>query len=160
MHPQQARLLLPQLRLARIILPVFGTSHIYANTDNGGADRDLDGVEFCDAPWLFDAQPGLPNHADIATRMASARDSAARLFAFGMDAWSLMPYIRWMRNHPDSYLPGATGQLAADHAGYIHHTLVWARFRNGQAQMINGSLESEDRLQKTEDRGVNSSQDN
>ncbi|HET7662472.1 MAG TPA: penicillin-binding protein activator, partial [Rhodanobacteraceae bacterium] len=93
MRPEQARLLMPQLRLAAIKLPVFATSHIYGGEDNPVADGDLDGVEFCDAPWLFNAQPGLPSRAAIATLLASARGTSGRFFAFGMDAWSLVPYL-------------------------------------------------------------------
>ena len=44
MRPQQARLLLPQLKLAGYTgIPVFATSHIYAAGLNPGMDRDLDG---------------------------------------------------------------------------------------------------------------------
>jgi len=50
MRPQQARLLLPQIRLAgHTGVPVFATSHIYSGSPEPGQDRDLDGVEFCDA---------------------------------------------------------------------------------------------------------------
>lgn len=141
MRPQQARLLLPQLKLARVNLPVFGTSHIYAGVDDAGANRDLEGVEFCDAPWLFDVQPGLPNHSDIAAQLPAARGTSARLFAFGMDAWNLAPYIDWLRAHPGSYLPGASGQLTSDQFGRIRRVLVWAKFQDGLARPINGSLQ-------------------
>ncbi|MBU6247264.1 MAG: penicillin-binding protein activator [Xanthomonadaceae bacterium] len=141
MRPEQARLLLPQLRVAHITLPVFGTSHIYGGTDDAGDDRDLEGVEFCDAPWLFDAQPGLPPHAGIAALLPAARGSAARLFAFGMDAWNLTPYLGWLRDHPGSYLPGATGQLAADPFGHVRRVLVWAKFTDGVARPLSGSLQ-------------------
>ena len=144
MRPSQARLLLPQLQIARITLPVFGTSHIYAGSDNATADGDLNGVEFCDAPWLFDAQPGLPHHDDIGTLLPSARDGSARLFAFGMDAWSLVPYLDWLRDHPGSYLPGATGQLTADQFGRISRVLIWAKFQNGLARPLGGSLQVDD----------------
>ncbi|RDI98397.1 penicillin-binding protein activator [Dyella solisilvae] len=141
MRPQQARLLLPQLKLARVNLPVIGTSHIYAGTDDAGANRDLEGVEFCDAPWLFDVQPGLPNRSDIAAQLPTARGTSARLFAFGMDAWNLAPYLDWLRAHPGSYLPGASGQLTADQFGRIRRVLVWARFQDGLARPLNGSLQ-------------------
>jgi outer membrane PBP1 activator LpoA protein len=144
MRPGQARLLLPQLQIAKITLPVFGTSHIYAGSDNPTADGDLNGVEFCDAPWLFDAQPGLPRHDDIATLLPSARDGGARLFAFGMDAWNLVPYLDWLRDHPGSYLPGATGQLTADQFGRIRRVLIWAKFQNGLARPLSGSLQVDD----------------
>jgi outer membrane PBP1 activator LpoA protein len=141
MRPQQARLLLPQLKLARVNLPVFGTSHIYTGVDDASANRDLEGVEFCDAPWLFDVQPGLPNHGDIAGQLPAAHGTSARLFAFGMDAWNLAPYLDWLRAHPGSYLPGASGQLTSDQFGRIRRVLVWAKFQDGLARPINGSLQ-------------------
>ena len=144
MRPNQARMLIPQLLIANIHLPVFATSHVYAGSDDATANRDLDGVEFCDAPWLFDAQPGLPNHDDIATQLPSARGGAARLFAFGMDAWNLVPYLDWLRTHPGSYMPGASGQLTADQFGRIRRVLIWAKFQDGLARPLSGSLQTDD----------------
>lgn len=144
MRPTDARLLLPQLRVANVQLPVFATSHIYAGSDDASADRDLDGVEFCDMPWLFNAQPGLPDHDTIAALLPAARGGAGRLFAFGMDAWNLVPYIDWMRAHPGSYLPGATGQLTADAFGRVRNVLIWAKFQNGLARPLGGSLQIND----------------
>ncbi|HET7299274.1 MAG TPA: penicillin-binding protein activator, partial [Oleiagrimonas sp.] len=141
MRPEQARLLMPQLHLAAIKLPVFATSHIYAGEDNPVADGDLDGVEFCDAPWLFNAQPGLPSRAAVATLLASARGTSGRFFAFGMDAWSLAPYLDWLRMHPGSYLPGATGRLSEDGFGHVHRTLIWASFDHGLAHPLDGNLQ-------------------
>lgn len=141
MRPNQARLLLPQLRIAQIDLPIFATSHVYAGSNDVAANRDLDGLEFCDAPWLFDAQPGLPDRAGIAAKLPAASDGAARLFAFGMDAWNLVPYLDWLRAHPGSYMPGATGQLTADQFGRIRRVLVWAKFQNGLARPLTGSLQ-------------------
>lgn len=143
MKPQQARLLIPQLRLARNSLPVFATSHVYGGNDDPTADRDLEGVEFCDAPWLFDAQPGLVRRSELNTAVPATRGVTARLFAFGMDAWGLVPYIDWMRGHPGSYLPGATGQLVADEFGRVRRVLIWARFADGVARPVAGSLELE-----------------
>ena len=144
MRPNQARLLVPQLAVANVHLPVFATSHIYEGTDNAGSNRDLEGVEFSDAPWLFNAQPGLPNHDDIATQLPAAQGSAARLFAFGMDAWNLVPYLDWLRAHPGSYLPGASGQLTADQFGRVRRVLIWAKFQDGLAKPIGGSLQMDD----------------
>jgi outer membrane PBP1 activator LpoA protein len=144
MRPTQARLLLPQLRIAQIATPVFATSHVYEGSDDASANHDLDGVEFCDAPWLFDAQPSLPNHDEIAAQLPAARGSAARLFAFGMDAWNLVPYLEWLRAHPGSYVPGASGQLTADQFGRVRRVLIWAQFQNGLARPLAGSLQMDD----------------
>lgn len=141
MRPEEARLLVPQLQIARITLPIFATSYVYSGDDDAGRNRDLDGVQFCDAPWLFAGQPGLPSRNDLAGQLPSARGAAARLFAFGMDAWNLVPYLEWLRNHVGSYLPGATGQLTADQFGRIRRVLVWAKFVDGVAQPQSGSLQ-------------------
>lgn len=141
MRPQTARVLMPQLHLANVTQPVFATSLIYAGTDNATSDRDLDGVEFCDAPWLFDAQPGLPDYATIAAQLPDARGMAARLFAFGMDAYALTPYLDWLRTNPGTYVPGATGQLTEDAQGRVHRVPVWASFQDGVARPVAAGLD-------------------
>jgi outer membrane PBP1 activator LpoA protein len=142
MRPQQARLLMPQLKLAGYAnVPVFATSHIYAGNSNPGQDRDLDGVEFCDAPWLFDAVLGLPKRSEIVRSLDSARGAGGRLFALGLDAYALLPYMDWLAQRPDSYLSGATGQLAEDSLGRIQRLLVWVRFDNGTPHPVNGGLQ-------------------
>jgi outer membrane PBP1 activator LpoA protein len=140
MRPQEARLLLPQLKIASVAAPVFGTSHIYSGDANPGLDRDLDGVEFCDAPWLFGPVPGRPDRDSISRQLASANGVGARLFAFGMDAYALLPFVDWLLAHPDAYLDGATGDLAADSFGRIHRLVGWARFSNGIARAADGAL--------------------
>ena len=140
--PQQARLLVPQIKLAGYAnLPVFATSHIFGGLTNPDMDRDLDGVEFCDAPWLFDAVVGLPRHSDVANSLESARGAGSRLFAMGMDAYALVPYLDWMGEHRDAYLPGATGQLSNDGTGRIQRSLTWAHFAEGVATQTSGSLQ-------------------
>lgn len=139
--PTQGRLLVPQLRIAQVAQPLFATSHIYAADTNAGLDRDLDGVEFCDAPWLFDAQPGLPRRADLEVTTPTTVGPAARLFAFGMDAYALLPYLGWLREHRTSYLAGATGLLTMDSFGRVQRTPIWVQFVNGVATIASGSLD-------------------
>lgn len=142
LRPLQARLLLPQLKLARSTLPVFATSMVYAGTPNAVADGDLDGVQFSDEPWLYDAQAGLPDPATLASLLQTASGPAARLFAFGMDAYDLMPYLGWLRTHPGSYLPGATGQLAMDASGEVLREPIWVQFQGGIARPFAAGLEN------------------
>ncbi|MEP7097324.1 MAG: penicillin-binding protein activator [Dokdonella sp.] len=140
MRPQQARLLMPQLHVAQINAPVFATSHVYSGDASAAQDRDLDGVEFCDAPWLFGTIPGRIDRNQVAREINSANGVGARLFAFGMDAYALLPYMDWLLAHPDAYLNGATGELTADSFGRIHRLAGWARFQNGIALPIDGAL--------------------
>lgn len=141
LRPLQARLLLPQLKLARSTLPVLSTSMIYSGTPNAVADGDLDGVQFCDEPWLYDAQAGLPDPVTMASLLQTASGPAARLFAFGMDAYDLIPYLGWMRTHPGSYLPGATGQLTMDASGEVLREPIWLQFNGGIARPAAAGLE-------------------
>ena len=140
MRPQQARLLVPQLRISNMSVAVYATSHIYGGDSNPALDRDLDGVEFCDAPWLFGPLPGRPDRSIFSGRIDSANGFGGRLFAFGMDAYAVLPYMDWLLAHPDSYLNGATGELTADSFGRIHRLVGWARFQNGIAQPVDGAL--------------------
>ncbi|MDE1898595.1 MAG: penicillin-binding protein activator [Xanthomonadaceae bacterium] len=140
-RPEQGRLLLPQLRVARLRQPAYATASVYGLRDDPNADRDLDGIEFGDAPWLFDAQPGLPSRSELSGQLPDVDGRAARLFAFGMDAWALVPYLDWLRAHPGSYVAGATGQLTADAQGHIQRVPLWLRFDNGLARPLAGGLQ-------------------
>ncbi len=140
MRPQQARLLAPQLKLAGVNVPVLATSHIHSGETSPGLDRDLDGIEFCDAAWLFGTVPGRPDRNEISHYLRSAGGVGARLFAFGMDAYALLPYLDWLLANRDAYLDGATGQLAADSFGRIHRVLTWARYSGGVARPVYGAL--------------------
>lgn len=140
-RPEQGRLLLPQLRVAKLRQPVYATASVYGLRDDPNADRDLDGVEFGDAPWLFDAQPGLPVRSELSGPLPEVDGRGARLFAFGMDAWALVPYLDWLRTHPGSYVSGATGQLTADAQGHIQRVPLWLRFDNGLARPLAGGLQ-------------------
>lgn len=140
MRPRQARLLLPQMKIARVNVPVFATSHIYAGETSPGLNRDLDGVEFCDAPWLFGDVPGIPSRSSVENDFPGLGGIGSRLFAFGMDSYALLPYLDWLLQHPTAYLDGATGQLSADSFGRIQRSMSWARFVNGVAEPVQGAL--------------------
>lgn len=142
LRPQQARLLVAQLRAARIAAPVFATSHVYAGNANATLDRDLNGVEFCDAPWLFGPIAGRPDRSEVSRYVDSANGAGGRLFAFGMDAWALLPYIDWLIAQPGAYLNGATGQLTADRFGRVHRLVGWAVFVDGLPVPVTGALEA------------------
>jgi outer membrane PBP1 activator LpoA protein len=140
LRPEQARLLLPQLRLSRSTLPVFSTSIVYSGRPNPVANGDLDGVVFCDQPWLYNAQAGLPNPNTFGSLLPTASGPAARLFAFGMDAYDLIPYLGWLRTHPGSYLPGATGLLTVTSFGDVQRTPIWVQFHDGSARPVGSEL--------------------
>lgn len=137
-RPGTGRLLVPQLRARGFPeIPILATSHVYAGAPNRGLDRDLDGVEFCDAPWMFGLAAGLPERAELGRNLPSA-DASPRLFAFGIDAFRLLPYLDWLEKNPEAYVAGAAGQLSLDEFGRVRRGLAWLRFDGGIARAADG----------------------
>lgn len=129
--PVSARQLMPQFRYFRAQdVPMYSTSHTYEGRANPGLDQDLDGLVFGDMPWLF----GTPGSANIDMFKRYWPDSAAgsgRLFAFGLDAYRLLPYLLRMRHQPGLRIPGSTGVLHVDSEGQVIRDLAWAKFASG-----------------------------
>ena len=131
----QARLFAPQLRVAGIYdLPIVATSTVAGGSGNAGMDRELDGIEFTELPWLISDRPGLPHREPLAKNLDTARGAGARLFAFGMDAFRLAGQLEHLASDPNAYVDGATGNLRLDGFGNVQRTPAWARFSNGAVQ--------------------------
>ena len=133
----QARVLLPQLKLVQATrFPILSTSAIYSGS-NSGADRELDGVEFSEVPWLLgaDDDPAIPTRAQMVS-MKNASGPAARLFAFGIDAYRLLPHIEWLERNPGRKVIGATGALSADANGRVRREPGWARFTGASPRRV------------------------
>jgi outer membrane PBP1 activator LpoA protein len=135
-RPEQARLLVPQLKLAGLIgLPMIGTSMLHALDDASRQDRELDGVEFSELPWLVEDRPGLPPRGPLRAQLDSASGASARLFAFGMDAWRLLQSHGALVD-ADLPLAAATGDLSLDAFGEARSQPIIARFRGGTARPL------------------------
>lgn len=132
-----ARLLLPQLRSVDATRwPIYATSAIYGGAPSA-ADGDLSGVEFAELPWLLGSvnEPSVPTRAQVAG-VPTAAGPAARLFAFGVDAWRLMPHLEWLERNPGQPVIGATGTLSADAQGRIRRQPAWGRFTGGGVRAV------------------------
>lgn len=134
--PISARQLMPQFRYFRAEdVPMYATSHTYEGRPDPGLDQDLDGLVFGDMPWLF----GTPDSANIDMFKRSWPDSAAgsgRLFAFGLDAYRVLPYLVRMRHQPGLHIPGATGVLHVNSEGHVVRDLAWAKFAGGSPRPL------------------------
>lgn len=130
-----ARLLVPQLKVFGLSeVPMMATSQIHAAGDEARMDRDLTGVEFVESPWLIDELPGLPARRELARDLPGARGPAARLFAFGMDAYALLR-LR-LSGDPAGVVQGATGVLSLDELGEVQREPAIAVFRNGVPRRV------------------------
>jgi outer membrane PBP1 activator LpoA protein len=123
--PAQARALAPQLAQAGLGGKLrVGTSQLAAG--GGDANHALDGIAFPNEAWNVRGTPGLPGPAESAKLLPSARGPAARLFAFGHDAWRLAGHLEFLATHPDAKLQGATGLLRLDGFGNVVRTPAWS----------------------------------
>ena len=136
-EPEQARLLLPQLRILGLTdLPMVATSAIHAVAGNAQLDRELDGVIAAEVAWLLAPQRGIPDHATVAGELPFANGPAARLIAFGIDAFRLLAWLQYLSENPDAQLQGATGLLRIDGFGRVLRDPGWGEFRNGQLRAL------------------------
>jgi outer membrane PBP1 activator LpoA protein len=123
------RILLPQREAAGLAaLPVLATSLVQAGADPR-LDRELEGLQYPELPWLLGDPVGPGDAEALARSLPSARGSAARLFAFGFDAWRVATYLEALRG--GAQLRGATGELGIDAAGLVERVPAWAEYRSG-----------------------------
>ena len=126
-----ARQVLPQLRyFGADTIPIFATSHVYAGSYNAERDIDLNGLVFGDMPWVFGAADG--DSLNLIRRAWPATSSTlARLYAFGIDSYRILPFLTRMRAKQSMRVPGVTGDLWMDPAGVVHRNMSWMKFVDG-----------------------------
>mgnify|MGYP002716520089 FL=1 len=127
----QARAIAPQLVAAGFATrPRIGTSQLYSS---GRAEQDsvLDGIVFPTERWAAAGVAGLPMASTVASSLPTARGPAARLFAFGYDAWLLTAFMERLVTGDEAELRGATGLLRIDGEGNIVRAPSWATFTGG-----------------------------
>ena len=110
-------------------LPVYSTSHVYTGKVNRDLDRDLNGLIFCDSPWV------LQNNSDLEkvfTKQWPQQENLTRLFALGIDAYHLTFNLNYLENNDYAFYSGQTGNIQLDDNNRITRTLLWAKFNNGK----------------------------
>ena len=133
----QARELAPRLAMAGLAgVPRVATSQIVSGTGKASEDLVLDGIVYPTETWGIHDVSGIPSQASAAARLKSARGPAARLFAFGYDAWLLTAYLEHLALSPNSDIAGATGRLRLDGFGNVLRRPTWSRFTGGVAMPI------------------------
>jgi outer membrane PBP1 activator LpoA protein len=132
MKGNQARALAPQLAMAGITANIrVATSQVTSGTGKPAEDVALDGIVYPSESWAARNVPGLPSQASAAARLKTARGPAARLFAFGFDAWLVTAYLERLALSANADLPGATGRLSLDGVGNVLRQPSWSRYSGG-----------------------------
>jgi outer membrane PBP1 activator LpoA protein len=134
LNPAQAGALAPQLSLAGLGGKLrVATSQLAAAGEDATKDHSLDGIAFPTEVWGVRGVAGLPSAASTASLLPSARGAAAKLFAFGYDAWLLTAYLEHLATGADGKVTGATGTLRIDGFGNVVRTPAWSTYSGATA---------------------------
>ena len=133
--PQQAQQIKPTLAFQYAgDVPVYSTSHLFTGSNGQAQSTDLNGIRFCETPWLLDSNNA--QHQQVVAQWPQAAGSLGRLYAMGMDAYTLAPRLNQLKALPDTRVDGLTGQLSMNPSQRVQRQLPWAEFRDGQVQRL------------------------
>ncbi len=129
----QARVLTPLLALTGFSgKPQVATPQLLSGTGKPEDDKALDGIAFPTEAWGVRSVSSLPPAQSTGELLPTARGPAAKLYAFGHDAWMLSAYLERLARRADATLPGATGTLRVDGYGNVLREPVWSTFSDGR----------------------------
>ncbi|MCW8106988.1 penicillin-binding protein activator [Alteromonas ponticola] len=133
--PEQTELLNPMIEAS--INPFFGkTVPVYATSRSVEYDstknqwRDLQNVRFLDMPWMLPHNPKQEMKQQLNGLWQDRSTQESRLFAFGIDAYQLLPHLASMALLPQVAVAGLTGELSMNKNGEIIRTLPQALISN------------------------------
>ena len=129
--PGPARLILPQLKFHYSgDVPVYSTSDSFA--PDPAANTEIDGLFFPDMPWMVSNDPASAQIRDeVRAAWPASTARRDRLYAFGFDAYRLVPALRSNPPTQASEIAGVTGKLHVDAGNRIRRDLDWAQIRGG-----------------------------
>ncbi|EKT59657.1 penicillin-binding protein activator [Providencia burhodogranariea] len=105
-----------------------------SNQAGSGADYrfEMDGVKFSDIPLLAGANNNLRKQAQ---QKLNNDYSLFRLYALGIDAWSLANNYDQLQQNSQFNLQGASGTLTVKENCVVYRDLPWLQFSKGQVNL-------------------------
>ncbi|BBB25493.1 penicillin-binding protein activator [Amphritea japonica] len=130
--PQAARQIKPTLAFYYAgKIPVYATSHLFSGNKAAIEDQDLNGIRFVSTPWISSAPSTA--HLQLAQQRNNTDSRFGRLYALGIDAFSLFPYLAQLSASTSAKIEGETGALSISGNNQIVRTLNWNIFKQGLA---------------------------
>ena len=114
---------------SRSMVQIFASSRSYQAGAGPDYRLEMEGLQFSDAPLLSGSNPALMQQA---ARNFNNDYSLVRLYAMGVDAWTLANHFNEMRQLPGFQIKGETGSLSASQDCVINRKLTWSQYRQGQ----------------------------
>ncbi len=135
--PSELALIKPMIDMrssSRSRLGLFASSRSYQADAGPDYRLEMEGLEFSDIPLLAGANPGLLQQTSAQFKEDY---SLVRLYAMGMDAWTLVNHFSEMRQIPGFQVSGDTGVLTATSECVINRKLSWLKYQQGKlTQML------------------------
>ena len=115
-------------------LPIYATSHLFSGTNNPIQDQDLNRIKFLGTPWSL--KPPSQNKVLISQQRTDTNSRFGRLYALGLDAYRIYPYLQQLSALPGTEIDGETGKLSINPNGKVNRKLVWAEYKEGTPQLF------------------------
>ena len=117
-------------------MPVYATSRSVDYTQSRNQWRDLQNLHFLDMPWVLPTNPE-PHLANLTRELWPQRPtSLQRLFAFGVDAYNILPRLGQMVWLPQLEYQGLTGTLKINSQREVVRTLPEAVVNQETIQVV------------------------
>jgi outer membrane PBP1 activator LpoA protein len=135
-EPEKGRLLRPALRShLSADMPVYATSDIFEPAATTNAE--LNGVVFPDMPWIIASdEESNKLRATLQKIWPRSRSRDGRLYAFGFDAYRLIPRLQSTDLNSTLVTAGMSGRLMLDDTGRIRRDLDWGRIVGGKLEAV------------------------
>lgn len=141
-YPKQARQIVPLLKFYYANeIPIYSVSLIYSGVPEPGADQDIDGVTFCDMPWVTNNPASFPQYLQdiqgtVVAMWQQSFNKYSKLYALGIDAYSLATSFNKLIANPMAGIAGATGGLYLNNQNQIYRKLSWTTMQQGKPQNL------------------------
>ena len=118
------------------LVPVYATSRSMDYDSGKNQWRDLQNVHFIDMPWLMPQHNWKQLEEDAQKAWSNQNTMQKRLFAFGYDAYQLLPELGMLNTLHYITHDGLTGKLSVNKRGEVIRQQPQAIIRDEEIQMV------------------------
>jgi uncharacterized protein len=137
-----ARQIVPLLRYYYVeSIPIYATASVYAGKTKSARDQDLNGVIFCDMPWMLLEPDQLSDTFSLINQQAinlwpKGSLRYARFYALGIDSFLIFKNFNTLAISTRQTVQGATGVLFLTDDQHIRRLLAFAKIVDNQPVLL------------------------